>query len=354
MVSLPLVDAIARGVAVGAFSILGLAYAKSNQSAATRWIGALFFATTIGHCLSNCVYLRMESAEPDLLTWALSAAGTGMFWTFAVTLFEDDLKIRPAHIWVPLAALGLGSLARMVGYPENRPIWLTYNLLSVALVGHALSVIWRGWRGDLVERRRRLRAPVMAAASFYVLLTAAQDALAVLGRPIPALPIFQGLFLAGLGVAGGYALLRLDPAMVREPERPKQTTPTEPSASDLAPAADSQTLKRLAKVMDEDEVWRREDLSIRSLADMLSLPEHRLRRLINGSMGYRNFAAFVNARRIEAAKAALADPDQGRKPVSSIAFDLGFGSLGPFNRAFRDATGMSPTEWRAQQGLADS
>jgi len=27
----------------------------------------------------------MESAEPDLVTWALSAAGTGMFWTFAVT-----------------------------------------------------------------------------------------------------------------------------------------------------------------------------------------------------------------------------------------------------------------------------
>ena len=352
MVNWSLVDAIARGVAVGAFSILGLAYAKSNQSAATRWIGALFFATTIGHCLSNCVYLRMESAEPDLVTWALSAAGTGMFWTFAVTHFEDDLEIRPAHILIPLTALGLGSLARMVGYPENRPIWLTYNVLSVALVGHALSVIWRGWRGDLVERRRRLRAPVMAAASFYVFLTAAQDALAVSGRPIPALPIFQGIFLAGLGVAGGYALLRLDPAMVREPERPRQTTPS--PASEPAPAPDGQTLKRLAKVMDDDEVWRREDLSIRSLADMLSLPEHRLRRLINGSLGYRNFAAFVNARRIDAAKAALADPDQGRRPVSAIAFDLGFGSLGPFNRAFRDATGMSPTEWRAKQGLADS
>lgn len=354
MVSWPLVDAIARGVAVGAFFILGLAYAKSSQTAATRWIGALFFATTIGHCLSNCVYLRMETADPDLVTWALSAAGTGMFWTFAVTLFEDDLKVRPAHIWIPLAALLLASLARMVGYPENRPIWLTYNVLSVALVGHALSVIWRGWRGDLVERRRRLRAPVMAAASLYVLLTAAQDALAIMGRPILALPIFQGIFLAGLGVAGAYALLRLDPAMVREPDRPRPASPNELSGSELVPAADSLILKRLAKVMDEDQVWRRGDLSIRSLADMLSLPEHKLRRLINGSLGYRNFAAFVNVRRIDAAKAALADPDQGRKSVSNIAFDLGFGSLGPFNRAFRDATGMSPTEWRASQGLADS
>lgn len=352
MVDLPLVDAIARGVAVGAFAILGLAYAKSNQSRSTRWIGALFFATTIGHSLSNCVYLRMTAPEPDPVTWALSAAGTGMFWTFAVTLFEDDPKIRPAHVWIPIAALGLGCLARMVGYPENRPIWLTYNALSVGLVGHALSVIWRGWRGDLVERRRRLRAPVMAAASLYVLLTAVEDAAAIMGRPLPALVIFQGLFLAGLGVTGGYALLRLDPAMVREPVRPGKSA--EPTGPELSPGADSHALKRLARVMDEDEVWRREDLSIRSLADLLSLPEHRLRRLINGALGYRNFAAFVNARRIEAAKAALTDPDQGRRPVSAIAFDLGFGSLGPFNRAFRDATGMSPTEWRAKQGLAES
>ena len=354
MGGLVLLDAMARGVAMGAFSVLGLAYAKSRQSASTRWINVLFFATAIGHTFENCVYLRAEFPEPDPLSWALSAAGTGMFWTFAVTLFEDDPKIRPAHIWIPLASLGLGCLARLVGYPENRSIWLTYNALSVALVVHALSVIWRGWRGDLVERRRRLRAPVMAAAALYVFLTAAQDAVAILGHPSPALPIFQGVFLGFLGVAGGYALLRLDPAMVREFAGAKETPRLEPVAQEAASTADSHTLKRLAKAMDEDEVWRREDLSIRSLADMLSLPEHKLRRLINGALGYRNFAAFVNARRIEAAKAALADPDQGRRPVSAVAFDLGFGSLGPFNRAFRDATGMSPTEWRAKQGLADS
>jgi AraC-like DNA-binding protein len=35
--------------------------------------------------------------------------------------------------------------------------------------------------------------------------------------------------------------------------------------------------------------------------------------------------------------------------VASIAFDLGFGSLGPFNRAFRDETGLTPTEYRRQK-----
>jgi AraC-like DNA-binding protein len=29
-----------------------------------------------------------------------------------------------------------------------------------------------------------------------------------------------------------------------------------------------------------------------------------------------------------------------------MAFDLGYGSLGPFNRAFKADTGVTPTEWR--------
>jgi AraC-like DNA-binding protein len=32
--------------------------------------------------------------------------------------------------------------------------------------------------------------------------------------------------------------------------------------------------------------------------------------------------------------------------VSTIAFDLGFASLGPFTRAFKEATGLTPSEWR--------
>jgi AraC-like DNA-binding protein len=54
----------------------------------------------------------------------------------------------------------------------------------------------------------------------------------------------------------------------------------------------------------------------------------------------------VNAHRIAAARARLSDPNEARTPVSAIAFDIGFGSLGPFNRAFRHETGLSPSEWR--------
>ncbi len=101
------------------------------------------------------------------------------------------------------------------------------------------------------------------------------------------------------------------------------------------------------------EPWRRERLAIGQLAQELGLTEHRLRRLINSRLGYRNFADFLNARRVEAAKQRLASPTDARTTVAVIAFDLGYGSLGPFNRAFRAATGATPTEWR-RQALAET
>jgi AraC-like DNA-binding protein len=98
----------------------------------------------------------------------------------------------------------------------------------------------------------------------------------------------------------------------------------------------------------EAGAWRREGLTIGALAEELEVPEYRLRRLINNRLGYRNFADFLNSRRIDEAKRRLSDPASAHLTVAAIAFDLGYGSLGPFNRAFRADTGAAPTAWRAQ------
>jgi AraC-like DNA-binding protein len=47
--------------------------------------------------------------------------------------------------------------------------------------------------------------------------------------------------------------------------------------------------------------------------------------------------------------AALADPAQEAVPILTIAMDAGFQSLGPFNRAFKAQTGVTPSEFRRLQ-----
>jgi AraC-like DNA-binding protein len=82
------------------------------------------------------------------------------------------------------------------------------------------------------------------------------------------------------------------------------------------------------------------------VAARVGVPEYRLRRLINQRLGHRNFAAYLNGFRLAEVKAALADPAQRDVPILTIALDAGFGSLAPFNRAFRDAEGMTPSDYR--------
>ena len=130
-----------------------------------------------------------------------------------------------------------------------------------------------------------------------------------------------------------------------------------PAASEAVPqpdtsAADQKLVDALMRLMADERIYRHDNVSIGSLATKLSIPEYRLRRLINQKLGYRNFNVFLNNHRIEEAKAALADPAQAEVSVITIAMDAGFASLGPFNRAFKATTGVTPTEYRRQRGIA--
>jgi AraC-like DNA-binding protein len=131
---------------------------------------------------------------------------------------------------------------------------------------------------------------------------------------------------------------------------PTRTSEREPprAASIALSREDAGVASALDRLMREDRVYREEGLTVPALALKLKLPERRLRRLINQRLGHRSFSAFLNQWRLADTKQALSDRGQAAVPISTIALDAGFGSLGPFNRAFKAETGLTPTEFRAQ------
>ncbi len=342
-------EGLLRGIAIGGIGSIGLTFLADRPTTPTRWLGVAFCASAIGHVLDNWSVLHSPETHPYLITWILSALAPGLFWEFAIMLFDDNRKFTWNLIVLPALSLAVSLLAPHFRMQLERPMLLSYDFLSAGLVAHAMIVVWSGWRGDLVEHRRRLRLVVTVAVATYVLVIAAGEGATLLRLWGGPSPLMQALTLAALGVAGAAALLRVDSIVLGAP------TPRLPSAA-LTPkpvigldSIDKFALERLANFMDEEQIWRKPELSIGSLAALMAIPEHRLRRLINRELGHRNFAAFVNVRRIQAAKDELDDPRLGSKPVSSVAYELGFGSLGPFNRAFKEATGVTPTEWRRRK-----
>jgi AraC-like DNA-binding protein len=70
-------------------------------------------------------------------------------------------------------------------------------------------------------------------------------------------------------------------------------------------------------------------------------------RAFNEGLG-QNFNAVINGFRVDAVKERLR---RGDADILAAALDAGFASKASFNRAFRQHTGVSPTQWRASQIL---
>lgn len=86
------------------------------------------------------------------------------------------------------------------------------------------------------------------------------------------------------------------------------------------------------------------DLTVAALARRQRLTPRYVHKLFE-SVGL-TFSAFVLARRLARAHRMLSAPAFGDRTISSVAFDVGFGDLSYFNRAFRRRYGATPSDIR--------
>ncbi len=333
-------ELVLRGFAVGALAAVTAGLWRSRL-AAIRIAGLALTLSAAAYVFNSSAMTRDVLGIASVPVHLLALGGAGWFWLFIVTLFEDR-PISPQTL-TPGAILSAVGLVGWIGRQDmSSPIWIGHNLIEAGFAIHALVVIASSWRGDLVDARRRLRGPVLGVVTIYVLALSGFEIGEGVGLRQDWFDLAGAAALAFMCGLGAVAFLRAEPELFG-------SSAARATASDGLDAGDRLLLTKLEALMSEGEAWRREGLTIGALATDVGAPEHKLRRLINDHLGFRNFAVFVNARRITAAQRLLADPSRARDSVSAVAFDLGFGSLGPFNRAFKEATGQTPTEWRRQR-----
>ena len=84
-----------------------------------------------------------------------------------------------------------------------------------------------------------------------------------------------------------------------------------------------------------------EPITLAKLADEFGYTPTYFSRIFNEKFKI-GFTQFINSLRIEEAKLMLND----KKCMTEIAFSCGFGSIRNFNRAFKEATGKTPSEYK--------
>lgn len=107
---------------------------------------------------------------------------------------------------------------------------------------------------------------------------------------------------------------------------------------------DPELLRRLLRAKDRMDGASHEAWPIQRLARVSGVSEAHFARSFKVAFGVPPHR-YLLTRRIERAMALLRDTDL---PITEIAFQTGWASLGTFGRTFRDVTGQSPGAVRAE------
>ena len=297
--------------------------------------------------------------------WALWLAAIGGsvtcngFWLLSRRLFRGAGGVGTVHVIVAagvaaLIALYRGTSATLAG--ELAP--LTFGLdglltlaSSTLLVLTFLEPLQGRW-SSLPYEERRLRIAYMVLFASCVLTTTLLGAMA---QASPALAPIRGVAIPVCAIV----MIVFTHALLRQRRHVSLALEAHPSPSGRADSepvtVDARLTKALTHQLETLQVYRERDLKVADLARRVGVAEHKLSRIITQGMGEKNFSQLLNRYRIAHACKRLADIDDDAS-ILDISADTGFGSLGPFNRAFKIVTGVTPTAFRTHcrtKALAD-
>lgn len=334
-----------RAASVALLLVLAAALLSQFRHVLAARLGVAFALGSAAHAASYSI-----GVSPLVPAWhaPLIAVSTGnivVFWLFTRALFDDEFRVRWWHglIWGLVTAFSFAGCVWIAPGGNARFSVTVVNLIVLGFIALAIGQTIASWPADLVERRRRVRVFIVCTSAIYGGLGALLQ-IAIGGSAGDIANTVNTGVLACVVAIITYAMMRVDGADLFPAPAAAPTILTQPAAVDES--TDQKLIHALMRLMADERIYRHENITIGVLAGRLKIPEYRLRRLINQRLGYRNFNVFLNNHRIEEAKAALADPAQAEVPVITIAMDAGFQSLGPFNRAFKAVTGVTPTEYR--------
>ncbi|MCP3474372.1 helix-turn-helix domain-containing protein [Bradyrhizobium sp. CCGUVB1N3] len=336
-----------RAASVALLLVLAASLLSDFRNVLAGRLGAALALGLAAHAVSYSVGVtsRIPASHAPLV--ALSTGNIVVFWLFTRALFDDEFRLSWWHgwVWALVTAFSFAGCVWIAPGGHVRFSVTVVNLIVLGFIALAIGQTIASWPADLVERRRRVRVFIVCAGALYGGVNALLQISVAGYRVGDAADTINAGVLTCIVAVIAYAMMRVDAADLF------------PVAAEAAPAvifspqatedaADQKLIDALMRLMADERIYRQENITIGVLAGRLKIPEYRLRRLINQRLGYRNFNVFLNNHRIEEAKAALADPAQAEVPVITIAMDAGFQSLGPFNRAFKAVTGVTPTEYR--------
>jgi AraC-like DNA-binding protein len=351
---LTLVDYIQLSVA--AISIVWLiSMLSQNEKSTLVTVWAVFNAGLASGMIVDVFGPELGDARH---VFAIVGSGTcGVSWLVARCLFRPNDRFNPQHLWLIGAIMGPSLIIHSMLFADIPTLMgaesfavLRAGLGNFQLLASSTALVlafWeglRGWTPELATDERRLRSLYLVTYGLCVSVTTVWSgsdvagAIGIEARSVQAVAAI--VIILALSVAMAYRMRH--PLPVDEVKVGAVKTRQAPTADEVELAG------RLERLLRDERPYLEPELKVSVLARRLREPDYKISRAITGVLGYRNFNQLINHHRVEHAKMLLkSEPDCS---ILAVGLDSGFASIGPFNRAFKGAEGMTPRAFRASGG----
>ena len=339
--------------------LLAVGFVKTEPKAASARVFALLAVFVVFYLINGMTADHIDPQfQLDLsrFAWLIQTGSNsiaGLFMIYCFLIFQEQQKFPTvlAIIFALQVALDLlltilyTDVIAATDLPSVIPLLSTLlDILMLFFVGCAIYWTLKGWRADLVEDRRVLRWFIigMQGGLIFTVVFVENFLLAngsSANATVQALIVYVIAFLM-LGML--LVAIRFDYVSLGQVIR-KVVKLGEESKGRAVATFDAESFNAVFR---EGHMYREAGLTIAMLAKKLELPEYRLRAFIHQKLGFRNFNAMLHQYRIEDASVALSDKANQSDSVLTVALSVGYQSITPFNNAFRQIKGVTPSEFR--------
>jgi len=120
------------------------------------------------------------------------------------------------------------------------------------------------------------------------------------------------------------------------------------ATSMLTEGAKSAIEKKMAFFLEEEQVFKENELRLDDLAAYLDITRHQLSQVINERHQI-NFFELINSYRVRYVQELLQHSDYDHYTIQQLAFESGFNNKASFNRYFKKETGLTPSAYRLRE-----
>ena len=355
----PLLLYTAQIIAIMSVLLLAAGFFKSDPRATSARVFVLLAVFVVFYLLNGMAgpniepEFRLDLSSVNLLIITGTNAVCGLFMIYCFLVFQEHEKFPitlavafALQVSLDLLLTLLDSSVEQTATDGPALLATSMDILQLVFVGFAMYWTLKGWRADLVDDRRVFRWFIIGVQGTLIFtIVFVENFMLPGGSPNNASEqavIVYAIAIMTLGML--LVAMRFDSVSLGNVIR---------KVAELAEEEVEEGIKTFDvdgfnEVFKEGKLYREAGLTIAMLAKKLNMPEYRLRSFIHKQLGYRNFNAMLHQYRIEEASMALADPENQNVPVLTIALSVSYQSITPFNNAFRQIIGVTPSEYRKQ------